>query len=150
MVDQALKTWDVPAENVLFEIAESAMIADAERSVAVLTRLRAIGAQLAIDDFGSGFSSLAHLKRFPIQEIKIDRPFVAGMLDDPGDRALVHAAIDLAHHFGLRAVAEGVERKETLEALAQMGCDVAQGTLFSPALAPDRFADWWEKHAVPQ
>jgi len=148
MVDQALKTWDIPADSVLFEIAESAMIADAERSVAVLTRLRAIGTQIAIDDFGSGFSSLAHLKRFPIQEIKVDRPFVAGMLDDPGDRALVHAAIDLAHHFGLRAVAEGVERAETLQALAAMGCDVAQGTLFSPALAAERFAEWWEKHVV--
>ena len=108
----------------------------------------AIGTQIAIDDFGSGFSSLAHLKRFPIQEIKVDRPFVAGMLDDPGDRALVHAAIDLAHHFGLRAVAEGVERADTLQALAAMGCDVAQGSLFSPALAADRFTEWWEKHVV--
>jgi len=70
------------------------------------------------------------------------------MLDDPGDRALVHAAVDLAHHFGLRAVAEGVEKAETLEALKAMGCDVAQGTYFSPALAADRFAEWWEKHAV--
>jgi len=148
MVDQALKTWDVPASSVLFEIAESAMIADAERSVAVLTRLKAIGAEIAIDDFGSGFSSLAHLKRFPIHEIKIDRPFVGGMLGDPGDRALVHAAVDLAHHFGLRAVAEGVENAQTLEALKAIGCDVAQGTYFSPAVAADRFAAWWEKHAV--
>ena len=148
MVDQALKTWDVPASSVLFEIAESAMIADAERSVAVLTRLKAIGAEIAIDDFGSGFSSLAHLKRFPIHEIKIDRPFVGGMLGDPGDRALVHAAVDLAHHFGLRAVAEGVENAQTLEALKAIGCDVAQGAYFSPAVAADRFAAWWEKHAV--
>src|SRR5207244_1747326 len=81
------------------------------------TRLEAVGVQIAIDDFGSGFSSLSHLKRFPIDEIKVDRPFIAGMIGDSGDRAIVRTAIDLAHHFGLRVLAEGVEREDTRQAL---------------------------------
>ena len=110
------------------EIAESSMIADAERSVAILTRLKAIGVQLSLDDFGSGFSSLAHLKRFPIDEIKIDRPFVGGLDSDAGDRAVVRTAIDLGHHFGLRVVAEGVERAETARARGRSAATWARGT----------------------
>ena len=119
------------------------MIADAERSVAILTRLKAIGVQLSIDDFGSGFSSLSHLKRFPIDEIKIDRPFIEGLTGDKGDRALVHAAIDLGHHFGFRVVAEGVERADTRDALKALGCDVAQGNLFGAPVSAGDFGKWW-------
>ncbi len=143
VVDQGIKMWGIDPANVTLEIAESSMIADAERSVAILTRLKATGVQLSIDDFGSGFSSLAHLKRFPIDEIKIDRPFVEGMVDDKGDRTLVHAAIELGHRFGFRVVAEGVEREETREALKSLGCDVAQGNLVSAPLAAQAVAGWW-------
>ncbi|MEP7068561.1 MAG: GGDEF domain-containing phosphodiesterase [Usitatibacter sp.] len=146
VVDQGIKMWGIDPATVTLEIAESSMISDAERSVAILTRLKAIGVQLSIDDFGSGFSSLAHLKRFPIDEIKIDRPFVDGLTTDRRDRALVHAAIDLGHHFGFRVVAEGVERAETREALRELGCDVAQGHLVAAPLPAAAFGDWWKAH----
>ena len=123
------------------------MIADAERSVATLTRLKGIGVQIAIDDFGSGFSSLAAMRRLPIDEIKIDRPFVDGLTSDKGDRALVHAAIDMGHHFGFRVVAEGVERAETRDALREIGCDVVQGNLIAEPLSTAAFGEWWKAQA---
>ena len=147
VVDQSLKTWDIAPSDLGLEIAESAMISDAERSVAILTRLKAVGVRLAIDDFGSGFSSLSHMRRFPLDEIKIDRPFVQGMLADAGDRALVRSVIDLAHHFGLRVCAEGVERAELRQALAGYGCDLAQGNAVCPALPAAAFREWWTLHA---
>jgi EAL domain-containing protein (putative c-di-GMP-specific phosphodiesterase class I)/GGDEF domain-containing protein len=143
VVDQGVKMWGLPPENLTLEIAESSMIVDAERSVAILTRLKAIGVQLSLDDFGTGFTSLSHLKRFPVDELKIDRPYVSGYTRDSGDRALVRTAIDLGHHFGMRVVAEGVETNEVLEALKGLGCDVLQGHVVSPALPPIAFRDWW-------
>src|SRR5207247_10988028 len=95
VIDQGIRTWGLDASNVMFEIAESSLIAEAERSVAILTRLKGIGVGLALDDFGSGYSSLAQLTRLPINEIKIDRPFVAGLLGDCGDRAGVRRGIDI-------------------------------------------------------
>jgi EAL domain-containing protein (putative c-di-GMP-specific phosphodiesterase class I)/GGDEF domain-containing protein len=146
VVDQCLRTWGIPSHSVTLEIAESAMIADAERSVAILTRLKAVGLQIAIDDFGSGFTSLSSLKRFPIDTLKIDKPFVLGLLTDPGDRAVVRSVIDLGHHFGLQVCAEGVERSETREALAGLGCDLAQGNVISRPLPDDAFRKWWTAH----
>jgi diguanylate cyclase len=146
VMDQTLRTWGIPAHSVTLEISESAMIADAERSVAILTRLKAVGLQIAIDDFGSGFTSLSSLKRFPIDTLKIDKPFIQGLLTDPGDRAVVRSAIDLGHHFGLQVAAEGVEREETREALASLGCDLAQGNIICRALPDAAFREWWSKH----
>jgi EAL domain-containing protein (putative c-di-GMP-specific phosphodiesterase class I)/GGDEF domain-containing protein len=146
MLDQALRTWGVSPHALVLEIPESAMIADAERSVAILTRLKAVGLQIAIDGFGSGFTSLASLKRFPIDQIKIDRPFVAGLLSDPGDRAVVRSAIDIGHHFGLQVAASGVERPETREALAQLGCDLAQGSAIARPMGEERLREWWIAH----
>jgi EAL domain-containing protein (putative c-di-GMP-specific phosphodiesterase class I)/GGDEF domain-containing protein len=146
MLDQALRTWGVSPQALMLEIPESAVIADAERSVAILTRLKAVGLHIAIDDFGSGFTSLAQLKRFPIDVLKIDRPFVAGLLHDPGDRAVVRSAIDIAHHFGLQVAAEGVERSEVREALAALGCDLAQGNAIARPMGEERLRDWWASH----
>ena len=143
MIDQALRTWGAEASQLTLEIAESSMIADAERSGAVLTRLKALGVRLSIDDFGSGYTSLAHLRRLPIDELKIDRPFVGRMLEDEGDRALVRSAIDLGHHFGMRVVAEGVETPAVRDAVSAAGCDVIQGNLVSLPLRPPAFRDWW-------
>jgi predicted signal transduction protein with EAL and GGDEF domain len=143
VIDQTLKTWSADAERLTLEVAESSMIADAERSAAVLTRLRALGVRIAIDDFGSGYTSLAHLRRLPIDELKIDRPFVSRMVDDPGDRALVRTAIDLGHHFGMRVVAEGVETAAVRDAVSAAGCDFIQGNLVSLPLRAQAFRDWW-------
>jgi len=147
LVDQSLKTWGVPASALVLEIAESSVIVDAERSVAILTRMDGVGIGLSIDDFGSGFSSLNHMRRFPLDEIKIDRPYVRGMLQDAGDLAVVRSAIDIGHNFGLRVVAEGVETEETRAELARLGCDLAQGHAVSPPLSPAAFRDWWVHHA---
>ncbi len=148
LIDQGIKTWGIPADNLTLEIAESPMIADAERSMAILTRLSGVGLRISIDDFGSGYSSLGQLARLPIDELKIDRPFVAGMLDDPANRAVVRSAIGLGHHFGWRVVAEGVERPEIREALAGLGCDVAQGFLVSSPLPASVFQGWWAKNTA--
>ena len=147
VVDQSLKTWGIPANDVVLEVAESAMIVDAERSVAILTHLKGVGVQLAIDDFGSGFSSLSHLRRFPLDEIKVDRPYVRGLLTDKADAAVVRSAIDIAHNFGLRVLAEGVETAEVRAELARLGCDLAQGHAVSPALSAAALRDWWAHHA---
>ena len=143
VVDQCLKTWGMPPDGVSLEIAESSTLVDAEKSVAILTRLKGIGVQIAIDDFGSGFTSLSHLRRLPVDELKIDRPFVRGMLADKGDMALVRSAIDIGHHFGLRVLAEGAEDEATLVELRKLGCDLAQGHAVSAALPPSAMRDWW-------
>ena len=143
MVDQSIKTWGIPPSSVVLEIAENTLIVDAEKSVAILTRLKGVGVQLSIDDFGSGFSSLGHLRRFPFDEIKIDRPFVGAMLTQKEDFAVVKSAIDIAHNFGWRAVAEGVDPMPVRQALRDLGCDVAQGNSVSPAVGGAQFREWW-------
>ena len=147
LVDQAMKTWGIDPQTITLEITESSMIADAERSMAMLTRLKGVGVQLAIDDFGTGYSSLAYLKRFPLDELKIDRLFISGLLTDRGDRQIVRSVINLAHNFDLRAVAEGVEEADAMEELRRLGCDFAQGYLVSAPLAERAFQDWWARNA---
>ena len=142
IIMQAIETWDIPPDRLTFEITESVMIGDIERSLAILNRLRDMGVRLSIDDFGTGYSSLAYMKRFPVQELKIDKSFVANMLTSKGDRQIVQSVIDLSHNFALQVVAEGVETSEMFEELKVMGCDVAQGFLFSPALGYEDFLDW--------
>jgi EAL domain-containing protein (putative c-di-GMP-specific phosphodiesterase class I)/GGDEF domain-containing protein len=143
IVEQALGTWGIPADRITLEITESAMIGDAERSMATLTRLKATGVGLSIDDFGTGYSSLAYLKRFPLDELKIDRLFVGGLATDRGDHQIVRSVIDLARNFDLRSVAEGVEDEATREELRRMGCDLAQGYLISRPLPERDFRSWW-------
>jgi len=144
IVDQALRTWSVPPSQITLEITESSMIGDAERSMAMLTRLKGTGVDLAIDDFGTGYSSLAYLKRFPLDELKIDRLFVAGLLHDRGDHQIVRSVIDLSHNFDLRAVAEGVEEPAALEELRRMGCDLVQGFLVAKPLPERDLREWWK------
>jgi predicted signal transduction protein with EAL and GGDEF domain len=142
VVDQSIKTWGVDPAGVVLEIAESSMIADAERSVAILTRLKGVGVGLSIDDFGSGFSSLSHLRRYPIDEIKIDRPYIGALMESAPDAALVRSAIDLGHHFGLRVVAEGVESAEVRAELQRHGCDLAQGHHYAKPMAEAPLRHW--------
>jgi EAL domain-containing protein (putative c-di-GMP-specific phosphodiesterase class I) len=104
--------------------------------------------QLSIDDFGTGYSSLAYLKRFPLDELKIDRLFVSGLLTDRGDRQIVRSVINLAHNFDLRAVAEGVEDEQALEELRRLGCDIAQGYRITPPLPEKAFTDWWTRNGA--
>ena len=97
---------------------------------------------MSLDDFGTGHSSLSYLKRLPLDEVKIDRSFVAGMAEDAGDAAIVRSTIDIARHLGLSVVAEGVETEETLGALSDLRCDVAQGYLLSRPMPAGEVGDW--------
>ena len=149
-VEQLLRVWKVAPTRLTLEITETGFLRDMKRSVELLHRLRAMGVHLAMDDFGTGYSSLAQFRELPLNEVKIDQLFVKNMRISAGDRQIVRAMIDLARNFGMRTVAEGVEDRPTLDCLRDMQCDLAQGYLFSPALAHDQFIAWLNAHASLQ
>ncbi|MFK3650261.1 EAL domain-containing protein [Lysobacter enzymogenes] len=124
----------VAPSEVVLELTESSLMADAARGLAVLARLRLKGFGLSIDDFGTGWSSLSQLSQVPFTELKIDQEFVAGASQRPRKRAVVEASLDLARKLGLDAVAEGVETVEDWQMLAELGCAVAQGRLIGEAV----------------
>jgi EAL domain-containing protein (putative c-di-GMP-specific phosphodiesterase class I)/GGDEF domain-containing protein len=146
-VRQALGTWGVDPATVTFEITESATIGDAERSTNVLNGLKALGVKLAVDDFGTGYSSLSYLKNFPLDELKIDKLFIQQLQMSSADQRIVKSVVALAHDFGLKVVAEGVEDDATARELKRMRCDMAQGYAYSPALPAAQFAEWFQKHS---
>ena len=113
--------------TVCLEVTESMVMQDAELAIATLRELKALGLQISIDDFGTGLSSLAYLKRFPLDELKIDKSFIDGLGHDPEDTAICAAVMGMAHALDLRVVAEGVETADQLERLQMLGCDTAQG-----------------------
>jgi diguanylate cyclase (GGDEF)-like protein len=135
-----LEETGVAPGRLELEITESTILADPFRVRQVLTRLNEMGLRLAIDDFGTGYSSLAYLKRLPVQTIKIDRSFVTGMCDDPSDATIVRSTIDLGRNLGLAVVAEGVETRETWNALRGLGCSLAQGYLIGRAVPAEELA----------
>jgi diguanylate cyclase (GGDEF)-like protein len=142
LVQQSLAVWNTLPSSLILEVTESAMMQQPDRGVEVLRRLRALGVGLSIDDFGTGYSSLAYLKKLPVQELKIDKSFVADLDRSADDERIVRAIISLAHNFGMRVVAEGVENKAILERLADLGCDVAQGMHIAMAMRVDDAAAW--------
>ncbi|NEK87553.1 EAL domain-containing protein [Blastococcus saxobsidens] len=126
-----------PAALVL-ELTEGIFIEDGSRDTAVLVDLKALGVRLTLDDFGTGYCSLGYLRRFPVDAIKIDQGFVADIGHDPSGAAIVAAVSDLAHALGLHVTAEGVERREQHDVVTGIGCELAQGFLYSrPLPAPD-------------
>jgi diguanylate cyclase (GGDEF)-like protein len=129
-----LERHEVAGDRLECEISEHTVMADPVRASDVLAGLRALGVRLSLDDFGTGHSSLAYLKRLPLDEVKIDRSFVAGMAHDENDAVIVRSTIDLARNLGLEVVAEGVETEEIMHALAELRCDIAQGYYISRPL----------------
>jgi diguanylate cyclase (GGDEF)-like protein/PAS domain S-box-containing protein len=119
------------------EITESMVMRDPDRVVALLRELRQAGVRVSIDDFGTGHSSLAYLKRFPVDSLKIDHSFIAGVPDDLGDVAITHAVIGMAHNLGMKVIAEGVETKVQRDFLANQGCDEYQGYFFSAPVSAE-------------
>jgi EAL domain-containing protein (putative c-di-GMP-specific phosphodiesterase class I) len=127
LVADCLAANELPGRVICFEITEHAVMQDVEQSVQRLHELKSLGVSLAIDDFGTGFSSMAQLKRLPVDILKIDQSFVAGLGADGGDHAIIEATVRLAKSFGLDVVAEGIETPEQLDALVRLGAVRGQG-----------------------
>ncbi len=153
-IEEALVTHDLRAERLVVEFTESAVMSSNSHAVAVLKDLASRRVVVAIDDFGMGFTSLDHLRRLPVQELKIDKSFVMGMAKEEGeagkegenkafeDTAIVRSTADLAHNLGLGVVAEGVENQWTLDLLSSFGCDQAQGYHIARPMPAAAFAGW--------
>jgi diguanylate cyclase (GGDEF)-like protein len=137
-----LNRWRIPSGSLELEITESDMMSDPERAQGVLHRLNKMGLSISIDDYGTGFSSLAYLKQLPVKNIKIDKSFVTEMSMDENDAVIVRSTIDLAHNLGFRVTAEGVENEDTLHLLEILGCDMVQGYYFTQPLSGSQIVEW--------
>ena len=137
---EALQTSGADASALGVEVTESILIGNMEHAIEVLTEVRGLGIPVAIDDFGTGYSSLAYIVTLPIDEVKIDRAFIKKITADPAYRGIVNTCISLAHNLNLRVVAEGVEIEGQAALLKQLGCDQAQGFLYSPPVPADQLA----------
>ncbi|HZW54237.1 MAG TPA: EAL domain-containing protein, partial [Candidatus Elarobacter sp.] len=133
-VAATLAEYAIPANALILEVTETAALDDS--ALPALEKLRELGVQLAMDDFGIGYSSLAHLKRLPISMLKIDRTFIRDVAEDESDRAIVVSIVHVAKAFGLRVVAEGIETEEQAAFVTALGCDDGQGYRFG---RPQRF-----------
>ena len=134
LIPKVLNDTGLDPGALQLEITERAVMNDAEFSLGKLQMLKGLGIGFAIDDYGMGYSCLYYLKRMPVDSLKIDRSFIAGLGEDPGDQAIVSGTISLAHALGLKVVAKGVEREEQLATLKELGCDLAQGYHFTKPL----------------
>ena len=141
LVENALNLWGKQGVQLVLEITERSLM-NSKHSFEILSRIRALGAKVSIDDFGTGYSCLAYFKNIPADELKVDKSFVSTLLTDPGAAHISTLIIDLAHHFGMAVVAEGIEEATTLQALRDGGCDVGQGYLFSKALSAADMQQW--------
>lgn len=140
-VDLLLRRFDLDPRHLCLEVTESAVMHDMDRALAILDKLAKMGIALSVDDYGTGFSSLAYLKKLPVQELKIDKAFVLNLATDKEDEILVQSTIDLGHNLGMKITAEGVEDEKSLDILRQHGCEVAQGYFISrPVPAPEFMA----------
>ena len=124
----------MPPARLSLEITESVLLTDSAATRTAISHLKQIGVDLSLDDFGTGHSSMDYLKFVPVDELKIERRFVAGLLTDHQDRAIVSAITHLGHDLGLRVVAEGVETAGQASWLRDLGCDVGQGYYFGPPM----------------
>jgi diguanylate cyclase (GGDEF)-like protein/PAS domain S-box-containing protein len=149
-VQDALDSAGVHASALEVEITESLLMTEPARAIETLNTLRAMGVRIAIDDFGTGYSSLAYLKRLPAHCVKIDRSFIEGLPGDRDDAAITQAVIAMAHSLNMQVVAEGVETKEQLRFLQQLGCDCAQGYFFSRPVPAEQLTCHMERVSPPQ
>ena len=148
-VTALLMQYAVAAEQLIFEITESAIMHNPQQALNVLEQLRGCGISLSVDDYGTGDSSLAQLQRLPVQELKIDQSFVRNLDSTSGDGVIVRSTIEMSHNLGLKVVAEGVEFAPSLKLLKQWKCDTAQGYLISRPLNAMAFEMWMRRERVP-
>jgi diguanylate cyclase (GGDEF)-like protein/PAS domain S-box-containing protein len=148
-VFEALEESGLPGEALWLELTETAVMSAGPEISARLTELKALGVRLAIDDFGAGYTSLSHLRRFPIDMLKLDKAFVQGLGREKRDASIAEAVITLARALGMTTVAEGIETAEQLQVLEELGCDLGQGWLFAPAQPPGDAAALMGKRLLP-
>ncbi len=144
-VKKAVSHCGLPPELFEIEITESLVMQDVEKAIGILEELRGFGIGVTMDDFGTGYSSLAYLKNLPVDSLKVDISFVRGIPHRQEDMRITKVIVDIAEIFGLRSVAEGVERKDQVEVLKNMGCHEIQGFYFSPPVPPEEFVKIFEK-----
>lgn len=137
-----LRAWSLDSSLLQLEITESAVMADPERAMLTMKQLERAGVQMLVDDYGTGFSSLAYLKHLPVSTIKIDKSFVMDMTANENDAVIVRSTIDMAHNLGMKVVAEGVETPETWQLLEVLRCDVAQGFFIGHPMLAHEFDVW--------
>ena len=147
-VTDIVHQYGVDASKLKIELTESQLSSNVEEIITKMSELKKVGIRFSLDDFGTGYSSLAFLKRLPLDQVKIDKSFVMDLLDDPNDAAIAGTIMTLASSLGLEAIAEGVENKEQMEFLQQLGCHMFQGYLFSPPLPVVEFENY--VHATGQ
>ncbi len=136
-LESLLEKWLMPPGLLELEITESAMMADPALAMKTLEQIHQLGITLSVDDFGTGFSSLAYLKQLPVNKLKIDKSFVLNMAEDADDATIVRSTVELAHNLGLKVVAEGVESARVMSMLRELNCDLAQGYYLGRPLAVD-------------
>ena len=141
LIPKVLAETGLDPQALAIEITERAVMDDAEFALGKLKRLKDLGVSFGVDDYGTGYSCLRYLKLMPVDFLKIDRSFVAGLGEDPGDGAIVSGTINLAHALGLRVVAEGVEIAAQLSRLKDLDCDLAQGFHLYEPLPADEVSD---------
>lgn len=149
-INSILQMYDTKPDVIQFEITESALMHDLSRARKILDVLNEMGFGLAIDDFGTGFSSMAYLKTLPVDTLKIDKSFIDDLIESQSDRAIVKTVIELGHNLRCQVVAEGVETQQALELLDDMGVDLIQGYVFSPALSADKLMVWIDQYYARQ
>ena len=137
-----LRRFELPADVLVLEVTESILMEDRERAVRVLSRLRDAGVGVSIDDYGTGYSSLAYLAALPVTELKLDRVFIGAMTGSSRAASIVTSTLQLAHALDLVLVAEGAEDQATVDALSGLGCDVVQGYHLSRPLPPEQLLEW--------
>jgi diguanylate cyclase (GGDEF)-like protein len=145
-IEGLLRSHGLPADSLIVEITESALV-DSARSRHTVAALQALGVRISLDDYGTGWSSLARLQDVSVDELKLDRIFVSRLAHDPRSVAIVRSTVALARSLGADLVAEGVEDEVTLRALRRYGCTITQGFVHSPPLPPDDLRDWIAVHA---
>lgn len=139
---RAVGKWGAKPSQVVLEITETAVMDQTVQAMAVLQSLDRLGFKISMDDFGTGYSSLVNLRRLPVQELKVDRTFVMNMLTNDEDATIVRTIVELGHSLGKKVVAEGVENEAVLQALAELGCDIAQGYYISRPVPFEALAQW--------
>jgi EAL domain-containing protein (putative c-di-GMP-specific phosphodiesterase class I) len=128
----------------VFELTEGSIARNEKTTIEFMHRLHELGCGLSIDDFGTGYSSFSYLRHFPVDELKIDRAFVTHLATDLADRKIAKVLIEIAHTFGLQALAEGVEDAPTVAVLTELGCNAVQGWFYAKAMPADEAIAWVE------